>query len=62
MKNFLYALVAVAALAALVVSRNSPGTPRAVAAEAAAAVPGAITGDLVIDFLGSVRGYVEPCG
>lgn len=60
MKYILYACVAAAALAALLMCRDCPTTTRVLAAEAGPV--STITGDLVIDFLGSVRGYVEPCG
>jgi hypothetical protein len=65
MKNFVYALITLLALGALAISQKGPATPRALAADTAAPSTGAVssvTGDLVIDFLGAQRGYVEPCG
>lgn len=61
MKIYGYALVAVAALGLVAGSRQGTVAP-AVAAEAAPASTSSVKGDLVIDFLGAQRGYVEPCG
>ncbi|HEY3414466.1 MAG TPA: hypothetical protein VGM51_15615 [Armatimonadota bacterium] len=57
-KLLFYAMVGCLALVALARCRDCATTPRVLAAEAVSPVKG----DLVIDFLGGVRGYVEPCG
>ncbi|HEY3266515.1 MAG TPA: hypothetical protein VGM37_06290 [Armatimonadota bacterium] len=67
MKNLFYIGLAALGLAALATCREGSSLPRLVAAQAPAvaappAAPSAIQGDLVLDFLGGVRGYVEPCG
>lgn len=57
-KLLFYAMVGTLALVALAKCRDCATTPRVLAAEAVSPVKG----DLVLDFLGGVRGYVEPCG
>lgn len=57
-KLLFYTALAALAVIALARSRDFAPTPRVLAAETV--VP--VKGDLVLDFLGGVRGYVEPCG
>jgi hypothetical protein len=57
-KLLFYSAVGALALVALAKCKDCTTTPRVLAAETVLPVKG----DLVIDFLGAVRGYVEPCG
>lgn len=41
---------------------SNPAVPAAPAVPLVPAAPKPVTGDLVIDFMGDIRGYVEPCG
>ena len=68
MIRFFYAVVSLLALGVLWTVPTGTLAPR-VAADTAAAPAAALSvpvsgvqGDLVIDFMGAQRGYVEPCG
>jgi hypothetical protein len=57
-KLLFYTALAALAIVGLARCRDCAPTHRVLAAETVLPVKG----DLVIDFLGGVRGYVEPCG
>lgn len=61
MKNLLYVIVVLGAFVGMWTCTTCTTTPR-VLADTTAPAPDAIKADLVLDFLGGVRGYVEPCG
>jgi hypothetical protein len=61
-KLLFYAGLASLALIALARCRDCSMTPRVLAAQSVTENVSPVKGDLVIDFLGAVRGYVEPCG
>lgn len=64
MKNLVYLGLGALGVAALFSGPRAPqsATVHAQTVAAAPAPTSPIKGDLVIDFLGAVRGYVEPCG